>query len=135
MPGTSVSPCVSGGVQAAGPDQAELLGLRPRTLGQWAMASTNLRAALLIPVSMAAADCCERPENELSGKEIAGALRRKTSKFLGVCGRHVDPFVLLSVSARDILVIKVGRTCSSRGMTFTEGRLAPTDGRFFKAAG
>lgn len=78
LPGTSVSPCVSGGVQAVGPDQAELLGLRPRTLGQWAMASTNLRAALLIPITMAAADCCERPENELSGKEIAGALRRKT---------------------------------------------------------
>lgn len=73
---------------------------------------------------MATADCSERPKNELSGKEIAGALRRKTrnwSKFLRVCEHRVDPFVMLSLSARDILVTKVGRTCSARGMTFTEG--------------
>lgn len=34
LPETSVSSCVFGGVQAAGLDQAELLGLGPRTL--WA---------------------------------------------------------------------------------------------------
>lgn len=37
------------------------------------------------------------------------------------------------VSARGILGVERERTCPARGMTFTEGRLAPTDCRLFMA--
>lgn len=77
------------------------------------------QSSIADPVTMAAADRSERPENELSGREMAGALRTKTrnrSKFLRVCGRRIGPFVRLCMSARDILVKKVGRTCPALRM-------------------